>query len=115
MSLVASCHCGKVAATIDAEITEAITCNCSICRRKGHVLAFAPRAAMTVTTPAENITTYTFNKQVIRHQFCASCGCAPFGEGEMPDGTKMAAINLNCAEDFDIASVRITAVDGASF
>jgi len=22
--------------------------------------------------------TYTFNKQVIQHRFCANCGCAPF-------------------------------------
>ena len=115
MAFVVNCHCGKVSATVDADITEAITCNCSICRRKGHVLAFAPRAALTMTTPEANLASYTFNKRAIRHQFCTTCGCAPFGEGDMPDGTKMAAINLNCADGFDITSVKITAVDGASF
>ena len=34
MATRGSCHCGKIAFHIDAEPTEAIECNCSICRRK---------------------------------------------------------------------------------
>jgi hypothetical protein len=114
MTLTTSCHCGRVAATFDIPVTEGMTCNCSICHRRGHVLAFMPRDALTVTT-AGHVTTYTFNKQMIRHQFCDTCGCNPFGEGEMPDGTKMAAVNLRCVEGFDLKSITITEVDGASF
>jgi hypothetical protein len=110
-----SCHCGAVAAKVDAELTDAIECNCSICRRKGHVLAFVPRAALTLETPSEALSTYRFNKKAIQHHFCKVCGCAPFGEGEMPDGTKMAAINLRCIDGFDLKSITITQVDGASF
>lgn len=73
------------------------------------------RCAMKVTTPPDSIATYTFNRHMIRHQFCKNCGCVLFGEVEMPDGTKMAAINLNCIDGFDMSSVKITAVDGASF
>ena len=49
---------------------------------------------------------------MIRHQFCKTCGCAPFAEGESPRGP-MAALNLRCAEDFDLDLVQITPFDGA--
>jgi hypothetical protein len=43
MAIRGSCHCGRITYRLDAEPTEAIECNCSICRRKGSLLAaFAP-------------------------------------------------------------------------
>jgi hypothetical protein len=39
MTIRGSCHCGKVAYRLDAAPTAAIECNCSICRRKGAILA----------------------------------------------------------------------------
>ena len=57
---------------------------------------------------------YTFGKHVIRHQFCKTCGCAPFAEGTGPDGNAMVVINLRCAENIDLATIRITQFDGAS-
>jgi hypothetical protein len=108
-----SCHCGKIAYRLDAEPTEAIECNCSICRRKGAVLAaFAPDQFHLETVRAD-IAVYTFGRQVIRHQFCKSCGCAPFAEGIGPDGEPMVALNLRCA-DIDLATITITKFDGAS-
>ena len=113
MPIRGSCHCGKVAYTLDDEPTEAMECNCSICRRKAYLLAFATPDRFRLETPREEIEVYTFNKHVIRHQFCKTCGCAPFGEGEGPQGP-MVAVNLRCAEDFDLGRVKITQFDGAS-
>ncbi len=64
-----SCHCGKVAIEVEGEITGAISCNCSICLAAR--LAAVVRAArpMKVTGESE-LTTYTFNKHVIKHRFC---------------------------------------------
>ena len=54
-----SCHCGKIAYRLDAEPTEAIECNCSICRRKGSVLAaFAPDQ-FHLETSRDEIAVYT--------------------------------------------------------
>ena len=89
MSITGSCHCGNVAYTLEAEVTDAIECNCSICRRKGSVLSFAPVEAFTLNTPRDEITVYTFGRQNIRHQFCKTCGCAPFAEGTGPDGASL--------------------------
>ena len=70
--------------TLDAEPTEAIECNCSICRRAASLLAaFAPEK-FRLETSRDDITSYTFHRHVIRHQFCKVCGCAPFAEGIGP-------------------------------
>jgi hypothetical protein len=113
-SVRGSCHCQAVSYVLADVPSTGIACNCSICRRKGSVLAFFPRAKFTLETSRDALATYTFNKHVIQHHFCKTCGCAPFAEGRTPDGREMIAINLRCVEDFDLASVAITEFDGAS-
>ncbi|MBX4973551.1 GFA family protein [Rhizobium lentis] len=109
-----SCHCGNVAFEVEGEFTEALDCNCSLCRRRGGLLAFVPREKLVLKTPEENVSTYTFNRHVIRHHFCANCGIAPFGEGVAPDGSAMASINLRCLPALDLGALKVTAYDGAS-
>ena len=66
-----SCHCGKVRYTIDAgDIPGAMECNCSHCQRKGYLLWFVPREALTISEGEAALSTYTFNKHVIEHKFC---------------------------------------------
>ena len=43
-----SCHCGKVAYEVEGEISEAFSCNCSLCSRRGGLLWFAPREKFTL-------------------------------------------------------------------
>ena len=109
-----SCHCGRIAYRLDAEPTEAIECNCSICRRRGSVLAAFTPDKFHLETSRDDIAVYTFGRQVIRHQFCKMCGCAPFAEGTTTDGRAMVMVNLRCAEDLDLSMIRITQFDGAS-
>ena len=107
-----SCHCGQVAFEVEGEITGGVACNCSMCQRKGSLLWFVPRTALRVTTGEDAMATYTFNKHVVRHRFCPTCGIHPFGEGVSPDGTAMAAINLRCIEGIDLEAVPVTHYDG---
>lgn len=109
-----SCHCGRIAFEVEGSFTQAIDCNCSLCRRRGGLLAFAPRASLKLKTPVESLSTYTFNKHIIQHHFCSTCGTAPFGEGRGPDGSEMAAINLRCLPDFDLDQVEVVKYDGRS-
>ena len=111
-----SCHCGQTRYTVDAgEIPAAMECNCSHCQRKGYLLWFVPREALTITDGEAQLATYTFNKHVIGHKFCPNCGCAPFGFGQGPDGREMAAINVRCLDDVDLGAIRRKPVDGRSF
>ena len=114
MRYQASCHCGDVAFTVEAEIESLLECNCSICSRKGSLLFFVPRTSVEFSTPEGAMSTYTFNTHRIRHNFCSTCGCAPVGFGTDPQGREMAAINARCLEDVDLAAFAINAYDGRS-
>ena len=110
-----SCHCGRVAFEVEGEITAGLSCNCSICQRRGSVLWFVPRAQVRMKTPESDLQTYTFNKHRIQHHFCGVCGCAPFSEALAPATGEMgAAVNLRCVDDVDFASLTIKHFDGRS-
>ena len=110
-----SCHCGRVAFEVDGTIDGAMSCNCSMCQRRGSLLWFVPREKMRLTTPEANASTYTFNKHVIQHRFCKHCGIQSFAWGKDPRGNEMAAINLRCLEDFELESVPVKQVNGKAF
>jgi hypothetical protein len=114
MNYKGSCHCGQVAFEVEGEIGGAMSCNCSICQRKGSLMWFVPRDALRLSTPDENASTYVFNKHVIKHRFCPTCGIHPYGEGTDPKGHRMAAINIRCLEGIDLASIPVTQFDGRS-
>jgi len=112
MTNVGSCHCGRVRFEVDGDIDSALSCNCSICQRKGSLLWFAPRAAMRLLTPEEDASTYLFNKHQIKHRFCAVCGISPYAEAKSPAGDDMAAINIRCIEGIDLQAVPVKLYDG---
>jgi hypothetical protein len=107
-----SCHCGAVAFEAEGELKQVMECNCSICSRKGSLLWFIPRDKFRLLTPEDKLTTYTFNKHVINHRFCSTCGIHPFAEGIDPKGNRMAAINARCLEGVDLASLEVKQFDG---
>lgn len=110
-----SCHCGAVQFSVQGSVEKVIECNCSHCSRKGFLLWFVPRQALTISSGTEQLTTYTFNKHVIQHQFCSVCGCQAFGQGRGPDGAEMAAINVRCLEGIDLQAVKRVQVNGREF
>lgn len=110
-----SCHCGRISFEVDAEIDKVIDCNCSMCSRRGGLLAFVPDAKMRLKTPEDALSTYTFNQHRIRHHFCANCGIAPFGRGTDAQGNALWAINVRCLPDVDLDALQIQKVDGRSF
>ena len=110
-----SCHCGKIAFEAEGDIQSVMECNCSICRRRGHLLWFIPRAKLYLKTPEKNLGTYMFNKKVIQHHFCPTCGCGPYGEGTDPKSkTVMAAVNVRCLEGVEPSKLKIVPFDGRS-
>jgi hypothetical protein len=110
-----SCHCGAVRFSAQGDIEQAIECNCSHCSRKGMLLWFVPREAFAVSQGSDQLATYTFNKHVIEHQFCTTCGCQAFAFGRMPDGSEMAAINIRCLDEVDLEGVKRVPVNGRAF
>ena len=111
-----SCHCGRIAFTLHGDVSDALDCNCSMCRRRGALLAFYPREALVLSSKEGDYGTYRFHKENIAHHFCPTCGIAPFSEAVHPKtGKPMVAVNLRCLPDVDLASLKVEHVDGASF
>jgi hypothetical protein len=107
-----SCHCGQVAYEVEGTIDTALACNCSMCQRKGSLLWFVPRAQFRLRTPEDAAATYTFNKHVIKHRFCPTCGIHPYAEGVDAKGNPMAAINLRCIDGIDLAALPVHEFNG---
>jgi hypothetical protein len=107
-----SCHCGQVAFEVEGELKNVTECNCSICSRKGIKMWFVPRGSLRLTTPEGKMSDYQFNKHVIHHRFCATCGIHTFGEGQDPKGNPMAAINVRCLEGVDLDALPVNKFDG---
>jgi hypothetical protein len=114
MQYEGSCHCGKIAFNVEGEFSSGMECNCSICRRRGSILAFVPIDDFQLKTPESDLSTYTFNTHALQHHFCATCGVAPYAEGKGPDGATMAAVNLRCIPAVDLTALQIHQFDGAS-
>lgn len=109
-----SCHCGQVSFEVEGDIDSGLSCNCSMCGRKGALLWFVPREQLRLLVPEDRASTYTFNKHVIQHRFCPTCGIHPYGEGVGPGGRRMAAVNLRCLDGLALADVPVKEFDGRS-
>ena len=108
------CHCGKVRYEVTLELGTVIACNCSICSKKAHLLAFVPVDAFSLGSGDSELTDYQFNKMAIHHLFCRTCGIASFAKGIGPDGTPMVSINVRCLDGVNVDELKVHQFDGAS-
>ena len=109
-----SCHCGNVKFEFTGDISSGMTCNCSICSRKGVMLTFVPEANFKLLAGENAQTEYLFNKHQIHHLFCKTCGVASFAKAVDPKGTPTVAINLRSVEGIDLHAVKTQEFDGRS-
>ena len=108
------CQCGKVRYEVSADIGEVIACNCSRCGKLGSLLAFAPVTDFKLKSGTDALTDFQFNKHVVHHLFCSSCGIESFARGRTPDGAEIVAINVRCLDDVDPKSFKVKEFDGRS-
>lgn len=113
-SYTGGCHCGKVRFTVDADIGRVIACNCSICSKKGHLLAFVGAEQFRLESGEDSLTDYQFNKKNVHHLFCKVCGIQSFTRGIGPGGKPMCSINVRCLDGVDIGALTVVPYDGKS-
>lgn len=109
-----SCHCGRVTYEADADVSHVVSCNCSICRKRGTLMAFVAENQFRLKSGGDGLTDYQFNRHVIHHLFCSTCGISSFARGTRPDGAKMVAINVRCLDGVDLDALEVNRFDGAS-
>lgn len=108
------CHCGRVAYEVDVAVERAISCNCSICHKRGLLLAFADADQFRLKSGEDAMTGYRFNTGKINHVFCKDCGVESFARGVRPgDGAAVIALNLRCLDGFDVDAIPVRKFDGA--
>jgi hypothetical protein len=112
MKYTGGCHCKKVRYEVEMEIKNAISCNCSICQKRGSLLAFVPEEKFKLLSGKDSLKDYQFNKHIIHHYFCATCGILSFATGKGPDGVQTRAINIRCLDDIDLEKIPITMFNG---
>jgi hypothetical protein len=105
-----SCHCGRVRFRVDADLAEAVLCNCSICDKKGFIHLIVEPTAFTLLSGEDDLTSYRFNTGVAVHRFCRHCGIHPFYTPRSdPDKVD---VNVRCLDGVDLRALRPGSFDG---
>jgi hypothetical protein len=105
-----SCHCGRVRFTVTGRLEDVITCNCSICTKKGFLHLIVPPAQFRLLSGEEELTSYRFNTQAANHRFCRVCGIHPFYVPRS-DPDKID-VNVRCLENVDVRILKPVQFDG---
>ena len=94
----ASCHCGAVVLELDLPdgIVDPRRCDCSICRRKGAVVASVPLSGIRIVQGEEYLTLYQFNTHTAKHYFCARCGI--YTHHQRRSNPEQYGYNVGCLE-----------------
>jgi len=108
------CHCGEIRFEVTADLGSVVSCNCSICQKRGALWTFVPPEQFALRAGAEDVKDYQFGKKSIHHLFCPQCGVGAFSRGRAPSGKDMVAVNVRCLDDVDIAALTPSSFDGRS-
>lgn len=72
----ASCHCGAVEFELELPdgLLDVRRCDCSMCRRRGAVVASVPLSGIHIVKGSDSLRMYQFNTRTAKHFFCSQCG-----------------------------------------
>ena len=110
-----SCHCGAVVLELDLPdgIVNPRRCNCSMCRRKGAIMASVPLSGLKLVQGHESLRLYQFNTKVAKHYFCGTCGI--YTHHQRRSSPNEYGYNVGCLEGIDpFALVEVPTSDGVN-
>ena len=107
-----SCHCGAVTFEVATTLLPAGRCNCSLCRRKGAVMAVARPEDFRLLSGEDVLTRYQFNTRIANHYFCKICGIYTFHYPRMRQD--IIRVNVGSLEGVDVTALQGGLYDGAS-
>ena len=108
------CHCGEVRFEVTADLSKVVSCNCSLCQKRGALWTFVKPESFALRAGADDLKDYQFGKKQIHHLFCPQCGVGSFSRGQAPSGAEMVAVNVRCLDDIDITTLTVSMFDGRS-
>jgi hypothetical protein len=104
----ASCHCGAVVLELDLPdgIVDPRRCDCSMCRRRGTIVASVPLAGVRILQGNSVLRLYQFNTKSAKHYFCSVCGI--YTHHQRRSNPTQYGYNVGCLEGvnpFDLPNV----------
>ena len=105
-----SCHCGAVKFQVELEngLEKLRRCNCSICRRKGSIMASVALDRLKVIKGEEELSLYQWNTKTAKHYFCSICGI--YTHHQRRSNPNEFGINVGCFDEvnyFDMANIPV--------
>jgi hypothetical protein len=113
-SYAGGCHCGAIRFEAEADLTQVLQCNCSICMKRGALWCFVQAPQFKLVKGETALKDYQFNRKKLHHLFCPTCGVGAFSRGQAPDGQDTFAINVRCLDDIDVTKLTPMPFDGKS-
>ncbi len=94
----ASCRCGAVELELDLPdgIVDPRRCDCSLCRRRGAIVASVAPDGLHVVRGAGHLGLYQFNTFTARHWFCTRCGI--YTHHRRRSNPRQYGYNVGCLE-----------------
>ena len=94
----AICHCGFVVmeVTLPNGLEDPRRCDCSMCSRRGAIVASVPLDGIKIIKGKEILTLYQFNTMTAKHYFCSKCGI--YTHHQRRSNPEQYAFNVACLE-----------------
>lgn len=77
------------------------------------MLSFVPATQFKLERGDADLADYQFNRNIVHHRFCKTCGIKPFGHGNF-QGVETVAVNVRCIDNVDLEAVPTMPYDGKS-
>jgi hypothetical protein len=93
-----SCHCGAIELeiTLPNGLDDPRRCDCSMCRRRGAIVATAALDQIRFVQGEDVIGMYQFNSMTAKHYFCKNCGI--YTHHQRRSNSAQYSFNVGCLE-----------------
>ena len=109
------CHCQSVELELHLPngLEKVRRCNCSMCRRRGAVVASVKLKDLKIVKGEESLGLYQFNTMEAKHFFCKKCGIYTHHQ-RRSDPTEYG-FNVACLDGVDPYEIKdVTVLDGVN-
>lgn len=111
----ASCHCGLVELELYLPhgLVDVRRCDCSICRRRGAIVASVPLDSIKIVKGEDSLKLYQFNTKTAKHFFCSQCGI--YTHHQRRSNPNQYGFNVACLEGINPLKIAAVAtLDGVN-
>ena len=111
----ATCHCGAIELEVDFPdgLIDVRRCDCSMCRRRGAIVASVPLSGITVLKGEDHLSLYQFNTKTAKHYFCKKCGI--YTHHQRRSNPTQYGVNVACLDGINPLKIQgVPTYDGAN-